>query len=314
MAELIFVFFLFLTFDIIVIGMITQSPLQNHNHRIPLNTRNHYEDYFKKIIYIAGSTLVYSTAALAVDQIKLENTYSKDESISFSCEEAAEFIKSNCTTILTATQSTGRLLYRGSTNGIDTAMLTETEFDLLNKETYSSPIVADYFKYLNIEIQTNYMLTPSNGHLATSDIISASNWGQPVSVWPLDEGFHYVWLRNELNWWNPDWANPQSLSKGPTFWRSASLRKEFIRDELRYDNGLEAALVNNHEVLFGNINLNNSNNKYLIVPLKYESKLCKLLNIVPFSNKIKVARSQNQMELNGKIGRRIDPLLKQGLY
>ena len=168
-------------------------------------------------------------------------------------------------------------------------------------------------------MQTNYIMTPSNGHIATSDIISASNWGQPVSVWPLEDGLHYAWLRNEINWWNPDWGKPQSTSKGPTFWRSISLRKEFIREELRYDNGLEAALINNHEILFGNINLNNSShnnycNKYLIVPLKYEPKLLKLLNIIPFSNKIKVAKSQNPLELSGKISRRIDPLWGGKLY
>jgi hypothetical protein len=153
----------------------------------------------------------------------------------------------------------------------------------------------------------------------------------------MDEGLHYAWLQGQRSWWNPDWAFPQSVM-GPTFWRSPPLLQRFVADQLRYDRGIEAALANENEVLFGNVVGEETNSRetassvsasagistrkhrcqqFVAIPLRFEPSVLRLLDVIPFSTKPKVLLSKEGMQLTGDpVSKRLDPLqqLKKKAY
>jgi len=131
----------------------------------------------------------------------------------------------------------------------------------------------------------------------------------------MDEGLHYAWLQGQQNWWNPEWAFPQS-AMGPTFWRATPLLQRFVADQLRYDRGIEAALANENEVLFGNVITDKisrerviSSGQFVAIPLRLEPSMLRLLDVIPFSTKPKVLLSKERMQLSGTpVRKRLDPL------
>ena len=69
-----------------------------------------------------------------------------------------------------------------------------------------------------------------------------------MSIWPFDN-LHYMWLKNDLNWWNEeDWSNLQG-SKPPLFWRNITFLDNLFTKEIQYDKGLEGALAKGSEVI-----------------------------------------------------------------
>lgn len=267
-------------------------------------------------------------AAARVDRCRAVDMDSISIDVSLSIEEAANLIRSKCTKILEASRSTGRLLYRGEVPAATySPYIRSAAFDLLSSSTYNSTLAADYFRCLDSAMATTgFPVTPSSGHLAVSDVVVASQWGEPVSVWPMDEGLHYAWLQGQRSWWNPDWAFPQSVM-GPTFWRSTPLLQRFVADQLRYDRGIEAALANENEVLFGNVvgedttsrdtaaSLMSPSPKYrqcqqfVAIPLRFEPSVLRLLDVIPFSTKPKILLSKEGMQLTGvPVRKRLDPL------
>jgi hypothetical protein len=111
---------------------------------------------------------------------------------------------------------------------------------------------------------------------------------------------------------------------GPTFWRSTPLLQRFVADQLRYDRGIEAALANENEVLFGNVVGEDSTSRdtaaslmspspksqqYIAIPLRFEPSVLRLLDVIPFSTKPKVLLSKEGMQLTGvPVRKRLDPL------
>lgn len=209
-----------------------------------------------------------------------------------SVDDATAFILSNCTTILDAARVSGKLLYRGEGAGEDEKICrlvsVEGTTDLLTVGTYnSSPFAAAEFfssvdkflfasltaslaqksslpsKFLSFRTNSAYniaehsIVRPKYGHLATSDVQAASQWGVPVSVWPLDSGLHFAWLKSEAAWWNPDWAGwskdteRESTSKRkPYFWRNPELLRSFVQEEVKMDQSLETALFKGNEAIY----------------------------------------------------------------
>lgn len=280
-----------------------------------------------------------AAATAAVGRCRAVDMEPTSIDIALSIEEAANLIRSKCTKILEASRSTGRLLYRGEMPAATKSpYLRSAAFDLLSSSTYNSTLAADYFRCLDSAMATTgFPVTPSSGHLAVSDVVIASQWGEPVSVWPMDEGLHYAWLQGQhSSWWNPDWAFPQS-AMGPTFWRSTPLLQRFVADQLRYDRGIEAALANENEVLFGNVvvgedtnsrdkavssRISSSHDKYhrqcqqfVAIPLRFEPRVLRLLDVIPFSTKPKVLLNKEGMQLTGApVRKRLDPLKKTSFY
>ena len=69
-----------------------------------------------------------------------------------------------------------------------------------------------------------------------------------MSIWPFDD-LHYIWLKNDVNWWNEeDWSNPQGSSRPPLFWRNNTFLDIMFEKEVKYDRGLEGALAKGSEV------------------------------------------------------------------
>jgi len=86
-----------------------------------------------------------------------------------------------------------QFLYRGAERA-QTSIRKEAP-DLLSSETYNSPAALSFFRDLE-SILDDEPVKPSNGHLATTSILDASEWGSAVSIWPMS-GAHYAWFRDE---------------------------------------------------------------------------------------------------------------------
>lgn len=143
-------------------------------------------------------------------------------------------------------KSGGRFLYRGADNNpagpIQRVTLQDPEPDLLLPGTYDDPAALTYFECLEHRLMTGDATTvalPSNGHVGTSDVAGAEQWGPVVSVWPLGEKLFYVWQHDRETFF------PPSAS-------SSSLDNILVcaQDRFVIDSGLEDALRQKREVLF----------------------------------------------------------------
>jgi hypothetical protein len=222
---------------------------------------------------------------------------------SISIEAAAKFIQENCTIFLNAAHETGRVVYRGERstrieNG--QSVLRSPAYDLLETGTYSDfpDVAADYFQSLDrfLMQQGQQQIRPGIGHIAVADLIKASQWGVVESVWPLDVGLHYSWLRGGP-FWRSKWSRVQNSDRPPFFWRSPTLLKNFLDEELVVDTQLPNALNRGAEVLFSN----SANGSYLSVPFALESKLFKLLSIEPFTTTSVIKVSTKAMQLDDEV-------------
>ena len=226
-----------------------------------------------------------------------------------SIESTALFIKKFCPTIYKAVMESGKPLYRGENVVKDKAILVQSESDLNNPKTYGSFAAADFFN----SFQNFTLGIFDSGHIGTSDMAAASNWGGVCSVWPLDSpglDLTYAWLRNDVSFWDEDWNAPQSESLkklgGPFFWRSSENMNYFLsnKNNLNLNTGLASALSAGHEVLFANDGpkiaaafagdsgrlapslSSKMSSLYVAVPLLVESRLLTALEITPFSPSI----------------------------
>jgi hypothetical protein len=134
-----------------------------------------------------------------------------------------------------AVAATGCFLYRGETSIASNheATVLDPEPDLLLPGTYDHPSALAYFQCLEHRLQQRRSAArPSVGHIATSDLSEASQWGPAVSVWPLGDSMSYVWPR-----------------RGKVFFSPAGTYN-CPGDDLEIDRGLNLALKLGHEVLF----------------------------------------------------------------
>jgi hypothetical protein len=93
----------------------------------------------------------------------------------------------------------GSFLYRGSDDQADedytTATLCSPKPDLLSPGTYADDDGALRF-FQSLEQQLSRLPSiVSVGHLGTSDIAVAAQWGRPVSIWPLCQELTFLWPR-----------------------------------------------------------------------------------------------------------------------
>jgi hypothetical protein len=134
-----------------------------------------------------------------------------------------------------AVAATWCFLYRGETTiaSHHGATVLDPEPDLLLPGTYDDPSALAYFQCLEQRLQhRGSTARPSTGHIATSDVSQASQWGQAVSVWPLGDSMSYVWpRRNEVFF--------------PT-----TRKYNCPGDDLAIDQDLSLALNLGHEILF----------------------------------------------------------------
>lgn len=239
----------------------------------------------------AASSLVGCAASLCLIINPARGVAERDQSSFNNLENAADFITKNCQTILKSTSNTGRCLYRGELNLGKQASLENPNGDLLSKSTYSSSsaavgvAAADYFKFLDGVLLNGSLV--KYGHICTSSQRDASAWGPVYSIWPLDQGLHYMSFLKYRSLWDDEWSTPQTRqSEGAFFWRNPETLSRFLDKNCRIDTGLESALASEHEILFCN------DGGYVAVPISQESKLLRHLNIDAFSPEVIPTRSQ----------------------
>eukprot|EP01031_Cornospumella_fuschlensis_P043082 gene43082-52651_t len=198
-------------------------------------------------------------------------------------------------------------MYRGENGPLNLASLQSPPCDLLLPNTYptNGAVAADYFASLDAAMQKEGLLVhPSIAHLATSDIMAASQWGVAQSVWPLDEGLHFAVLAGDEDaWWQDRWALVQAAAPrssqsrpGPAFWRDAAYMQEFVRGEVRVDAGLANALSRGSEVMF-------TGSRYLSVPLSQEPALLRRLRVPPLPPRTPVLQAPPMQVDDVKRGR-----------
>jgi hypothetical protein len=92
--------------------------------------------------------------------------------------------------------SGGHFLYRGSAALSSTNKITveHPPPDLLLPNTYDDPKALTYFQCLERQLDPSVVVArPSTGHVGTSNVQEAAQWGSVVSVWPLGSELSYLW-------------------------------------------------------------------------------------------------------------------------
>jgi len=235
---------------------------------------------------LSSTSLVFSSLAVSA-------AASSDKMLPFdSLEQAAEFISTDCQTILKASRNTGRLLYRGEKKlPMKVAALVRTEGDLLSPDTFvesssaAGVAAADYFNSLDKVLLSGMLVGP--GHIATSSQKDASYWGPLYSIFPTDEKLNFGSLTKFKSFWMDEWSTPQGspAGAGAFFWRGEESLSKFLAGNLRLNGGLESALASEHEILF------HSPRGFVAVPIALEAQLLQLLQIDAFSPTIRAVRA-----------------------
>jgi len=122
----------------------------------------------------------------------------EEEVMTLMFQNAVELIEKFCPVeFLNAVKDTGAFLYRGETLSLNNSNAScyqfETPPDLLLQGTYGCAEAVEYFQRLeDCSATRSSLVRPSTGHIGTSSIRSAAQWGNPVSVWPLGTSFSYA--------------------------------------------------------------------------------------------------------------------------
>lgn len=260
------------------------------------------------------TTAMKSIVSLSLISFVPQNVVGSDGTEITSVQEAADIITKYCKKSLEISRQTGRVLYRGTSEIQLTKGLTERKLsigknsldnsnssnritvdsprsDLLNENTYNNPLSIDYFTAIDKEFplvfkQGDYV-TLQNGHLATTDSQLASLWGPVVAIFPFDD-YYYCTLRHEKTWFNEGWISRGN--KNFLFWKQRDKLQSFVRNELVFNDldSVESAYSKGSEILFTS---HSSVGQYIAIPLQYLGKLLLLLNIEPYTTRVKVTRA-----------------------
>lgn len=193
-------------------------------------------------------------------------------------EDVAKFICSSTpATFRKAVQNTNHFLYRGdSVKGnkqpVMAGRICTEEPDLLVSGTYEDETALQYFECLEeYLVSENIMAKPSTGHVATSVMRDARQWGDVVSTWPLGDTISFVYPEIERTFF-PDCTCGKSV---------------YITDS-----DLENSLLQEREVLFASWYAKSTasstlsapmiKSSFLAVPQKYDERLKVLLQAMNY--------------------------------
>ena len=320
--------------NVIILLLLVVILIVNKTNSHNINTyKNLYANNLKTLS--SSSLLLLSSSIYPLKSIAAIDKNNENQGLNLKLDEVANIIKDNCKIILNNARISGKLLYRGdgdkrnilnnSNNNNNTilnnkVLISNPKSDLLLPDTYdNSPLAVDYFKKLDeLMIEKKYLVHPGNGHIATSNLYDASDWGEVYSIWPFDNNLHYVWIntgsRNENKFWEVDWGLPQG-SRGPLFWKNDELMSKFMNG-ITYDKDLDEIMSKSGEIMFTRLTngkddkiIQNINEKYktklklmsplyIAIPIIYDSDIMKLLEIEPFSSEIKIMTSTKSMILD----------------
>eukprot|EP00551_Chaetoceros_affinis_P010055 CAMPEP_0203671448 /NCGR_PEP_ID=MMETSP0090-20130426/7237_1 /ASSEMBLY_ACC=CAM_ASM_001088 /TAXON_ID=426623 /ORGANISM="Chaetoceros affinis, Strain CCMP159" /LENGTH=267 /DNA_ID=CAMNT_0050536525 /DNA_START=136 /DNA_END=939 /DNA_ORIENTATION=- len=210
----------------------------------------------RNFLFLASST-VAATAVATQSQnpinsddgsIALPSFFSPSSVKPMNIAQAVQWIDDNCDRrfLHAVIASDYRFLYRGVSmpgsnmqfSRLSNNMNIETQHltpDLLTEGTYGDESTAalELFKNLQ-EVLKDDMVNPSNGHLATSSVNDAAEWGMPASIWPVD-GAHYAWFQDkELFYPRPSGSvSATSITRNDLIVDGKDCGKESLEDALR---------------------------------------------------------------------------------
>jgi hypothetical protein len=140
----------------------------------------------------------------------------------------------------------------GDKSVIRTVTLTP---DLLSVETYGTQEAVDYFQRLESTFYKE-LVKPSNGHLMTTTVEDAAEWGSVASMWPMDRA-HFAWFQDMKRFY----PREDVIVNGNVQELLIVDGKDCGRE------GLEDALRSNHCEILVNAS------QFLVVPIEFEEEL-----------------------------------------
>lgn len=134
-----------------------------------------------------------------------------------STETVADFISLNCSAYLRARGNSRAVMWRGG----DGVGRVNPPPDLLDINTYPVSGVS-YFRALK-QCEDELQFRISAAHIGTGSKVSATQWGEPVSVWPIDAAdvakpFNFFfWEHHRLIWdeeRDSSWESGEEILRG----------------------------------------------------------------------------------------------------
>jgi len=186
---------------------------------------------------VTASTAVAATAT--VSQYTNTNTNVSNDVpaavVPQTLTEAVQWIDDNCDRrfIHAMVSSDYQFLYRGVDSNV--ISIPNEKPDLLTPGTYEDTAALAFFQNLETTILSKELVKPSNGHLATTSIKDASQWGSAASIWPLD-GAHYAWFEDEkLFFPRPSASSSAAVNRNDIIVDGKDCGKNSLEDALRSD-------------------------------------------------------------------------------
>lgn len=175
---------------------------------------------------------------------------------SLDLHEAVQIILDECPKTFrhAVSDAKGRFLYRGE-EAVTFPTVLSPKSDLLDIETYGEEKAVAFFLWMEREMEGDAAIRPSVAHIGVARKRVAQQWGNPVSVWPLGETFHYLWPKNR------DLIYPGVQS----------------RDSLVIDRDLSDALSHGKEIMFVSFGSKRQRSSFLAVPAENDKIVRTLL-------------------------------------
>jgi hypothetical protein len=146
----------------------------------------------------------HSPVAAAMSSTSSSSNADLNKNRLLSLDQAFMVIEASCDRrfLHAVVSSDYNLMYRGiSKEDSRFPTIMSEPSDLLLPSTYDSTEAADYFKDLDGQM-ADKPIQPSNGHLATTSVEAAKQWGgYAASIWPLDDNVHFSWMEKGGNFW-----------------------------------------------------------------------------------------------------------------
>lgn len=214
----------------------------------------------RSFMLLASSALGATASSKYLFDKSVSNPVASITGNSMGVAEAIQWIDNNCDRrfLHAVISSDYRFLYRGlpPLQNADLIQLKAFNSDLLSEETYNSPQALDLFQKVE-KILEDEVINPSNGHLGTTNVVDAQQWGIAGSIWPI-QGAHYSWFQDGgLFYPRPSNYNVNSISRDDLIVDGKDCGRESLEDAL---------LSESCEVMV-------SSKQFLVVPAELDEKL-----------------------------------------
>ena len=213
----------------------------------------------RNFLLVATSSVLATSAAVGKNpfiETKKESSSTLTQE-SMGIIEAVKWIDQNCDRrfLHAMVSSDYQFLYRGINELNPITRVRSEKPDLLSSETdyYTSFDAKRYFEKIE-SLLLEEPVKASNGHLATTSVKDASQYGIPASIWPL-QGAHYAWFQRGGLFYPREGI----ISRNDIIVDGKDCGKDSLEDTLQFDSC---------EVMFSS-----PNHSFLAVPASLDSQL-----------------------------------------